>query len=84
MITVFLTILYVCLNIYLSMVAFKGGVHLAYYRFLKRMTRLNDAISKTEDPLVLIEYEYFLRNMSAKNEKISFMDWLKHGFLGKD
>lgn len=68
----------------LSVSAFYGGFHYAYWRFLKKMKPLNDIIVslQSENIETLKTLNDFLIAISAENETVTFMDWYRQTFTG--
>lgn len=74
----------VVLAVVLSITAFQGGYHFAHYNFLKKMKPFHDKVFNGKDVELMREANNFYEEISVKNNKPKFLDWLKFGVLGME
>lgn len=71
------------LSVLVSISAFHGGFHFAYVRFLTKFKHFNDYIVKYGSTDELHQLNCFLQDIQVEKNKVTFVDWLKFGFLGR-
>ena len=75
--------LLICLGL-LSISGFYGGFHFGCYRLLQKAKKFNDLIVTKGDNEMLREWNEYLIAISVKNNKPSYLEWIKWGWERKE